>query len=468
MTQKTSRSVVLGLGSNVGDSFTQLCNAVRALGEGKTSLLKNVKVAPLFASEALLLPDAPPEWNLPFLNTAVLGNFSGTPLELLALVKKIEHSLGRQQRGRWAPREIDIDILWWDNETITENESLQIPHKSLVERPFALWPLAALAPEAQIDNSSATALQLSAQWGFMRQNIPCSTWNADPKTQRLWGNIITSLGFAICQSPLPHTEIVGILNVTPDSFSDGGELPNAEAIYKRGLELYNAGARILDIGGESTRPQAVHVPVEVEMDRVRTAIAALIPLKKQFSLPPLLSLDTRHPAVAELGLSLGIDWLNDVEGFQNKDLVQLACGSTVDLVAMHSLSVPPHKDIVLDNSKSATQHILEWGQQKVRQLSDAGINPNRIILDPGIGFGKTPLQSFELIHHAHLLAGLGYRTLFGHSRKSFLAQLTENPAPQRDGETALLSALLSNKRIDYIRVHNVAKSAFALSTLGLP
>lgn len=466
----SSRPVVLGIGSNLGDRASYLIQALSLLTQGSRPILTAPRYSLLFESEALLLPGSPPEWNIAFLNAAIAGNTNLSPQDLLSEVKAIEARIGRQKLGRWSPREIDIDILWFNNEEI-HSPTLSIPHPELTKRPFALWPLIALEPRAQIrPANSATpvnAIDLLTTWGMLRAQIPCRTWKAAWQYQRSFAEAATKSapGTTQISGPLPHSDIVAILNITPDSFSDGGTLSTPELISEHAKRMFEAGAAVLDIGAESTRPKATPLTAAEEESRLLPALMAVKQAFSSASLKPLISVDTRTPSVARAALEFGIDWLNSVEGFNDPELLKVACNSHAQLVAMHSLSIPPNRDQVLPSVPGAVEFISQWLALTTKRLEANGIDPQRFILDPGIGFGKTAEQSFKLIGHAAEFSGQNYSLLYGHSRKSFLSLLTDKPFEQRDAETALLSAQLSQSKIDYLRVHDVHRTALALGLL---
>lgn len=451
----TSKTIILGLGTNLGNRIGFLLQALNELLRGPQPLLSNVRSSEVFESSALLLPDSPPEWNIPFYNIAVCGDTKCSPEDLLACIKQIERDIGRENRGRWAPREIDIDILVYGKEIISE-EYLKIPHVSLLERPFALWPLAALQPNYEFKvSSSEGAHQLTKRWGYNRTTIPCNTWRAPYKVQNEYRKLVSYLSVPIVHGPLPRTEIVGIINITPDSFSDGGIVLDEDSARKRVRDFYEEGATIIDIGAESTRPGSKAITPEEEWRRLAPVLEAIKSEFSKESFPPLISVDTRHVSVADKALSFGINWLNDVTGFVDPEMIVIAAESEVDIVVMHSLGIPPSREEVLDTRRSVVEQILEWGYKKIEELEKVGIKKERIIIDPGIGFGKRAEQSFEIIVSAERLLELGVRVLIGHSRKSFLSLFTDKVAQDRDGETAVISGFLAKKGMHYLRVHNV-------------
>ena len=240
------------------------------------------------------------------------------------------------------------------------------------------------------------------------------------------------------------TSLVGILNVTPDSFSDGGHFERPEAALGRIVLLREEGADIVDIGAESTRPGATPVAADEEWERLRPVVSALPPGD--------YSIDTRHGDVAQKMLKIphkGMLWINDVSGFADPAMVAAVKDSDCRLVVMHSLSVPADKAVVLDESADVLQVLLDFAGARIEALTAAGIAKERIIFDPGLGFGKTAAQSWRIIEEISRLKTLSVPLLVGHSRKSFLGE-------DKDAETLAVSKTLIEQGVDYIRVHDVA------------
>lgn len=245
-------------------------------------------------------------------------------------------------------------------------------------------------------------------------------------------------------------QLFGILNITPDSFSDGDKYTKPEVAVKAAYRMMDDGAIAIDIGAESTRPGATMLSAEDEWQRLVPVLNGLKDLP--------VSIDTRNPTTAQKALQQyhNIKFLNDVSGFENEQMVQLGAKYAINIIVMHSLTVPADKSIVLTSPPIET--LGKWIHQKFSQLASAGISPDKIIFDPGIGFGKTTEQSRELIENAAELAKishkLGTKLLYGHSRKSFLGDNTD----ERDLETAQICAHLQVMGVDYARVHNVQLS----------
>ena len=214
--------LIIGLGSNSGDRLAHLPNAlglIKSLAEVEIKQL-----SPVYLSDALLLEQAPAEWDLPFLNVALRCETTLEPFALLKKLQTIEKKLGRQSTSPpWSPRIIDIDLLAW-GDTIINHEALTIPHAHLLNRPFALWPLADVAPFWCLPGQSKTAAQLVEKWGSR------FTGHAPLHTKQIYQRIDTP-------------QLVGIVNITPDSFSDGGKFLDAEKAWSTGFRSRSCWSR---------------------------------------------------------------------------------------------------------------------------------------------------------------------------------------------------------------------------------
>ncbi len=244
------------------------------------------------------------------------------------------------------------------------------------------------------------------------------------------------------------TKLMGIVNVTPDSFSDGGDAFSTENALAAIEQLIAGGADIIDIGAESTRPGATPLSPEEEWQRLDELFLFL----PKFAGQALFSLDTRHAETAKKAVSYGVHIINDVSGFSDADMVKAVRDSSCKLVVMHSLSVPADKNIVLAEDVDVVAEVLAWAQERIKTLENAGVAKHRIIFDPGIGFGKTAPQSLVLVNGIERIAELGVPILVGHSRKSFLAGISAD----RDEATLAVSQYLAQKKVDILRVHDVA------------
>jgi len=256
----------------------------------------------------------------------------------------------------------------------------------------------------------------------------------------------------------PYT-IMGIVNVTPDSFSDGGVFDDDIAAIAHGRRLIAEGAEIIDIGGESTRPGAAPVPPAAELDRVIPVIEGVAGL----NLPVQISIDTMKLHVAERALAAGASYVNDVSAFRHEpDLAGLVADRGVDCCLMHMLGEPrtmqddPRYDDVVDDVKA-------FLEERMDAAIRAGVKEERIQLDPGIGFGKTLEHNLELLRRLDELVALGRPLVIGTSRKSFLGRLTGRDVTERVHATAATSVIAFERGATVFRVHDVAATADALA-----
>jgi dihydropteroate synthase len=251
--------------------------------------------------------------------------------------------------------------------------------------------------------------------------------------------------------------IMGIVNVTPDSFSDGGAFYRSHDALDQVRRLIDDGADIIDVGGESTRPYAEPVGLEDELTRVLPIIEAI----RAFSAIPV-SIDTTKAEVARQALAAGADIINDVSALRTDPaMVDVVRNSDAELIIMHMQGTPgtmqdaPHyRDVVED--------VLSFFRQRLDFLQSEGIDLDRVIIDPGIGFGKKLTHNLQLLNRLERLSELGRPVLLGHSRKRFLGDLTGLEAEQRDAITSVVSALSLDRHVSIFRVHDVAATREAL------
>jgi dihydropteroate synthase len=252
-----------------------------------------------------------------------------------------------------------------------------------------------------------------------------------------------------------RTLIMGVLNVTPDSFSDGGEFLSPQAAEKRALAMQKAGADILDVGGESTRPGSAGISAREELRRVLPVLEAL---RGRLRIP--VSIDTRKAAVADAAAQAGAEIVNDVTAFRaDADMARVAQRRKMGVVLMHMRGNPrsmQRQPFAADALRDVSSGLRE----AVRRAEIAGILPSRIVLDPGIGFGKSFRQNYELLAKLAALARLGYPLLVGTSRKMFLGKTLRGAPPQARiwGNAATVAAsILAGAHI--VRVHDVMEMA---------
>ncbi|MCI8792028.1 MAG: dihydropteroate synthase [Eubacterium sp.] len=247
-----------------------------------------------------------------------------------------------------------------------------------------------------------------------------------------------------------RTYIMGILNVTPDSFSDGGSYTDTMSAVAQADRMIAEGADLIDVGGESTRPGHVRVSEEEEIRRVAPVIREL---KRRFDVP--VSIDTYKSAVAEAALEAGADMLNDIWGFRaDERMAELAAEYHVPVCLMHNRENTEYRDFV--------REVLEDLRESAAIAERHGIGRERIILDPGVGFGKTYEQNLVILNHLEDIVALGYPVLLGTSRKSVIGNTLELPVTQREEGTIATSVIGALKGCEYVRVHDVEKNARAL------
>ncbi|MDD5759281.1 MAG: dihydropteroate synthase [Desulfobulbaceae bacterium] len=254
-----------------------------------------------------------------------------------------------------------------------------------------------------------------------------------------------------------RVHIMGILNVTPDSFSDGGQFTSEKAVLQAAERMITDGADIIDIGGESTRPYAQPVPVAEELRRVIPAISAL---RQRHSIP--ISIDTSKAEVAERALDAGADIINDISAMRfDTAMVDLAAKRQCPVVIMHMQGTPADMQI-RPKYTDVISETIDFFKERLQSLVSQGINRQKIILDPGIGFGKTLGHNLAILNRAAEYQTLACPILIGHSRKSFLATLLGQSLIDRDLPTAIISGLLAQRQVAILRVHDVLGTAQAL------
>lgn len=253
---------------------------------------------------------------------------------------------------------------------------------------------------------------------------------------------------------LDRTVLMGVLNVTPDSFSDGGLWLDPEAAIPHAIQMVSEGAGIVDVGGESTRPGADPVSEEEELRRVIPVIEALAP---QISVP--ISIDTRKPAVAEAALEAGASIVNDTSGEEyDTAMDEVVAQAGAALVIMHSRGTPATMRTLTDYDDVVAQ-TTSFLTDRAQQAADAGVGTSAIALDPGIGFAKTPDQSLALLAGLGELVGTGWPVVVGTSRKSFIGATLGVPEDQRLEGTGATVAWAVAQGAHVVRVHDVEAMA---------
>jgi dihydropteroate synthase len=335
------------------------------------------------------------------------------PNDLLSQLKNVEKELGRVESERWAPREIDLDILFVENFEF-KSEDLNIPHSSLYDRPFAFLPASEVCSHI----------------------VPPSLKMFDAKVSEryVW------------------PELAAIMNVTPDSFSDGGKYQTPDSFLAQARMHLGDGADYLDIGAESTRPQAAAISTGEELQRLSMAFECLNTLKQegfQFK----TSLDSRNfEVISTIFKKYPLDLINDVSGLSDLRILNLVNENNLKAVCMHSLSVPADKAITIDPSADPIEVLKSWWNKKVRSFK----NPENIFFDPGFGFGKNSEQSKYIIDHLDQFSDINSPIFLGYSRKSFLMN------DDKDAATADVTRKLNLACAQILRFHDLKSQKAAL------
>lgn len=264
------------------------------------------------------------------------------------------------------------------------------------------------------------------------------------------------------------TYIMGILNATPDSFSDGGRFEKPEDAATRAKKMISEGADIIDIGGESTRPGAGEVKIEDEIGRVIPVIRKIVeaphatPVQNSSPPRPIISIDTRKAAVAEAAINAGARMINDVSGLRyDPKMAEIAAKYITPMIIMHSKGTPDamQKDPKYEDLIS---EMLMFFEESIKMAASAGVKETNIILDPGIGFGKRYEDNIEILRRLDEFRCFGRPLCIGTSRKSFIGTALGKPDPaDRETGTCATISLAISKRVDIIRVHNIRMAAEA-------
>ncbi|MBX0324458.1 dihydropteroate synthase [Halomicroarcula sp. F13] len=278
------------------------------------------------------------------------------------------------------------------------------------------------------------------------------------------GHLAEQLGAVLEGPPSPPaidtegTAVMGILNVTPDSFHDGGEYNRLDAAVERAEEMVAAGADILDVGGESTRPGADPVPASEEIDRVVPVIETLS------SLDVPISVDTRKAAVADAALDAGADIVNDVSGLSDPEMRFVVADHDASLVLMHSLSAPvdPDRTVTYDD---VVADVVSDLREQILLAEQAGLDREQIIVDPGCGFGKDAAESFALVDRLAELRALGCPVMVGHSRKTMFERV-DCSSGDRLPPTIAVTTMAAERNVEVVRVHDVEENVAAVRTVS--
>ncbi len=256
-------------------------------------------------------------------------------------------------------------------------------------------------------------------------------------------------------------ELWGVLNVTPDSFSDGGAYADPASAVSHARELLANGANVIDVGAESTRPGAKRITIDEELRRLRPVVSTLV--EDGYT----VSVDTMNAVTAEAMVDLGVTIINDVSGgLADPDMFGVVAGRQCRYVMMHWLGHSSTMD-TLASYDSVTSEVAAHLMERVAAATDAGVSPSQIVVDPGFGFSKNPEHNWELVRGIETIVDLGYPVLAGVSRKRFIGALfdRDHEMSDRDEPSAMVGALLARRGVAALRVHNIASQRRALEIM---
>lgn len=272
------------------------------------------------------------------------------------------------------------------------------------------------------------------------------------------------------------TKIVAILNITPDSFSDGGKFFAAEKTLQHLQKILEEGADVIDVGAESTRPGATAINAAEEWLRLENILPQIIENTKRFNKKTgkkvQISIDSYHFETIKEAFAMGVEIVNDVSGLEDEKIVDLVAKTGVKTVFMHSLSVPTNPEIIINDAINVVDEILRWGREKIAFLEAHGVKKSQLIFDPGIGFSKNAGQSIRILKNIERFKELGVPIYVGHSKKRFFDEIFKNATSPENKEelmklraqkTLLVSEFLASKNVDFIRVHDVLENKKAIS-----
>jgi dihydropteroate synthase len=260
---------------------------------------------------------------------------------------------------------------------------------------------------------------------------------------------------------MKKTKLMAILNVTADSFYSESRAPSCELAIARAMKLQAQGADILDIGGQSSRPGAGTVDESEELRRLAPVFEKI---KHCLKIP--MSIDTTRPRVAKLAIESGATLVNDISGLCDPQMVDLVAGSGVDVCVMHMRGTPITMQGQMEYREGVVAHLLKWFEDRTEYLIKQGVDPSKIMIDPGIGFAKNVEDNFRIIHNIGEFKKLGFRVLVGTSRKSFMGKIINKNASQLLAATLAVNTMVIQSSVDVIRVHDVEEHRDIIDLLG--
>jgi dihydropteroate synthase len=260
---------------------------------------------------------------------------------------------------------------------------------------------------------------------------------------------------------MSKTKIVGILNVTPDSFSDGGKFDSKTSALDHLRKMLLEGADMIDIGAESTRPTATAISTDEEWRRLANILPEIIAVVKKFNAEKnkkiLTSIDSYHFENLKKSYEFGVDIINDVKGLADERIVDFIAEKNITTILMHSAPIPVNPDLVINPHLNVTAEILNFAREKIYYLQKKGVKKSQLIFDPGIGFNKNALQSIRILKNIEAFRTLGIPLYIGHSKKSFLEEVKIKNATRAE-KTLIISKYLAQKNVEFLRVHDVAEN----------
>jgi dihydropteroate synthase len=271
---------------------------------------------------------------------------------------------------------------------------------------------------------------------------------------------VMPMNFAGRSLDMASCHVMGVLNVTPDSFSDGGRFNGVGSALARAREMVNDGAAFIDVGGESTRPGATPVPLQEELDRVCPAVEAIVR-----ELDVIVSVDTSAPEVMSETMALGAGLINDVRALQRPGAPEAIARTGVPVCMMHIQGEPDHMQDK-PSYRNVLQEVSSFLSERLRVVEAAGVGAERIILDPGFGFGKTVQHNFQLLAALEQLQQLGHPLLVGMSRKSMLGHVTGRDVSERLSASVAAATIAAIKGASIIRAHDVRETVDAVKVVA--
>ena len=265
-----------------------------------------------------------------------------------------------------------------------------------------------------------------------------------------------------------RSKIVGILNLTPDSFSDGGKYFDEKKALFYLEEMLMAGADIIDIGAESTRPNAQILNAQEEIARLENILPKLIFAIKNFNKIHnkniQASIDSYHLETIIFAHKIGVEIINDVSGLIDEKIIDYIAQNNLTAILMHNLAIHSNPELIVNRDLNVVEEIISWAHQKINYLTARKIQKSQLIFDPGIGFAKNSTQSIRILKNINAFRVLNLPIYVGHSKKSFLdaINIPSQPNLDRTAKTLILSQYLAQKNVEYLRVHDVKENVGAI------